>query len=550
MKSTAQIFCILLSLGLITTVFAAEPADGIIKNALADIVRFEQQASGLTPARSSNANRILKLLNLSHERLQGSQNQDDPSWQEVNQRYVNLRGQLEGLLNPPAQTGGGTTPPTPSAPVAVSAPSPLQAGSSVPELVSGQRVRVKKMVRDIESSGSTLTITGPSALQDRAEVDARQKRLKQFEEALAGYPQVNDPDVQAARAAYEGLRQKLSEEFQRAQQQLAQLGNVQQRLATIEENSQSYPVPRPLTAPFSDADAKAWTDAASKARTVAEHNLKQLAAIAPLAYLPNNPGTPQTGSAYDANDVSRLKRNAEGKLQAIEQGYQTMAQDLKNRLVQVQNDVLSRWQDDPAGEKKWTFIREGQQEGAFKTYDEALAIARSAVALEQSLGREAKEAQTMVTKVENAKKEFTRKRGVALEASRLPEPKSTDKKLLAIAKEIVENPQYKFGEHGKIILTTDAVVERERKDSELEIDDAELTLGGDLKMSGTETTWTYKWQEFKFAVPLKDDGKDEWYIWWITAKIFSSGGSKTPLNKWISGEATKGNPILKKNLNN
>jgi len=41
---------------------------------------------------------------------------------------------------------------------------------------------------------------------------------------------------------------------------------------------------------------------------------------------------------------------------------------------------------------------------------------------------------------------------------------------------------------------------------------------------------------------------NEWYIWWITAKNFSSGGARTPLNKWVSGETSKGNRILKKNL--
>ena len=120
--------------------------------------------------------------------------------------------------------------------------------------------------------------------------------------------------------------------------------------------------------------------------------------------------------------------------------------------------------------------------------------------------------------------------------------------MLAIAKEILEVPKYEFGKYGRIVLTTKEVIDRERKDSEVKIDDAKLTLSGDLKMSGTETTWTYKWKEFKFAVPLKETDSDTWYIWWITAKNFSSGGNRTPINQWISGDATKGNPILKKNM--
>jgi len=36
------------------------------------------------------------------------------------------------------------------------------------------------------------------------------------------------------------------------------------------------------------------------------------------------------------------------------------------------------------------------------------------------------------------------------------------------------------------------VTEHEHKDSEIETDKAELTSRGDPKMTGSETTWTYK----------------------------------------------------------
>ena len=74
--------------------------DPAIKNAQIDIVRFEKQANGLTPARSSNAKRILKLLNLSHQRLLQSSHQNEPSWIEMNQRYLSLQTQLELIISP------------------------------------------------------------------------------------------------------------------------------------------------------------------------------------------------------------------------------------------------------------------------------------------------------------------------------------------------------------------------------------------------------------------------------------------------------------------
>jgi len=482
-------------LGTIGTAMATQPADNVIKNALIDIQRFEQQASGITPARRSQARRILKLLNLSHERLNGSTHHSDPSWQEVNQRYITLKGQLKGLQNPSTKKSSAAAANAPAPAVLPAGKTTTQANSSVPELVSGQRVRVKKMVKDMKSVQSSFVITGPSIFQAPNEVAARQKRFTQFKDALKRYPQVDDPDVQAARSAFDALGKALSAEFARAKEQLAQLGDVQQRLATIEENSRKYAAPAILTPPFSETDATTWVKAAGGTRTVAEHNMKQLAKITPIAYLPNNRGTPQTGAPYDAQDISRLQRNSVTQLKNVEDRYQAMAEGFTNRFGTIDRDVLGRWQGDPNSDKRSIYIGQGQQEQAFKVFADTILIAQSAVYLETALGRPAEDAQIIIEKLENAKKEFIRKRKIAMETSKLPEPQSTDKKMLAIAKEILDVPKYEFGKYGRIVLTTKEVIDRERKDSEVKIDDAKLTLSGDLKMSGTETTWTYKWKE-------------------------------------------------------
>ncbi|MCB1196293.1 hypothetical protein KDK77_08915 [bacterium] len=548
MKHLRRMAFLVAALWLMSAPCASDAVDTVIRNAEADIARFEQQTNGLTPARRSNAQRILNLLNISYARLQESDNQSDPSWQAVNQRYLALKAQLETFLQPtsvqPADTQSATASPQQESGTVETMSPP---NDTIAPLVSGERVRVKKLARDMESVKNGLNTTGPSTLQDPDEVASYQKGLQQFEEALSRYPQIDDPDVKTAQAEYDALRQKLSAEYERAKEQLAQLGDVQQRLATMEENNRTYAVPQPLAIPFSEEDANQWIQAAGSARTVAEHNLTQLAQIAPIAYLPDNPGTPQTGSPYDSKDIDRLKRNASDMIGNVENAYGVMAENLKNRLTQIEQELGTRFQDDPSGDKQWLFIGEGAEEEALKWYDENSAIAQSAVYLEKALNRDPSDALAMAEKIERAKKEFMEKRDAALEASRLPEPKSKDKKMLAIAQEILENPNYEYGEHGTIVLTASEIVERERTESEIEIDDAEV-FGGNVTMSGTETTWNYKWQEFKFAVPLKESDSDTWYIWWITAKNFSSGGSRTPLNRWVSGEAVKGNLILKKNI--
>ncbi len=97
-------FFFLLGLSISPIVIATEPADKIIANAQTDLERYESQASALTPGRAANARRMLKLMNLSYERLESSGNRDDPSWIEVNDRYLSLQKQLENLINPAAST--------------------------------------------------------------------------------------------------------------------------------------------------------------------------------------------------------------------------------------------------------------------------------------------------------------------------------------------------------------------------------------------------------------------------------------------------------------
>jgi hypothetical protein len=415
-------------------------------------------------------------------------------------------------------------------------------------LVSGQRVRVKKLARDMANVRASIKTTGPSEFQNGTIVAKYKKRFTQFNEAVARYPQLSDPDVIAARNEYNLLAEALTTEFARAKAQLETLGDVQVRLRTIEENSRKYAAPAPLSLPFSQAQANAWVKASSEARTVAEHNKQQLAIIEPIAYLPKNRGVVQSGALYDIDDVKRLGRMADGMFAGVQANAQVLLDGLGGQLRQIDQTLKTRWIDAPDEEHRWLYISETSEADAAKVYDEAMAMANSALFLNKALGRPLEKAEAMIARIEQAKTSFAQKQQAALESSKLPKPKSKNKKQLKFARQIIETPKYEFGPAGRIVITTDKIVERTRKSSEIEIDDVEFKLGGDIELSGTETTWTYTWKEFRFAVPLQDAGSGKWYIWWITAKKFSSGGDRTPIGRWVSGKATKGNQILAKNI--
>jgi len=523
---------------------SAQPADSVIKNAELDIARYEKQAEGLTASRKNNIKRIQKLMKLSMNRLAGSSNKDHPSWVEVNRRYQVLDEQLNNLLTdkPVAAQQTQTVESNQASTISQSGQ------TSAPALVSGQRVRVKKLARDIDSVANGIKTQGPSALQDPGRVASLKKLYDQFKQALARYPQVDDPDVKTAQSSFKSLQVKLNAEFERAKSQLKILGDVQKRLAEIAARQHQYPAPAALSIPFNEAAAKQWVEASSNARTVSEHDHKQLTEIQPLAWLPNNPGTPQTGASYDANDVKRLKENSVNNFNRVQRTYQQMNEIFKQRIQAVYDQLNTRWKQDPNGDKSWIFTSESSMQEAYEFFRQSSRIADSYVFLESALKRDVQFGIEAKNAIKDARNAFDQNRLDAIDSARLPEAKSTDSNRITIAQQILDNPKYKFGEYGPIVLTTEAIVEREKQSSEIEIDDAEFTSSGDLKLSGTETTWSYRWQEFKFAVPLKSDDQKTWHVWWIVAKNFSSGGDNTPLNRWISGRATQGNPILKKNF--
>jgi len=247
--------------------------------------------------------------------------------------------------------------------------------------------------------------------------------------------------------------------------------------------------------------------------------------------LGSNPGTVSQGAPYDNNDVNRMMRYAASQLQASDKSLSTMAKAMSDGLTGYENEM--QYYKGPSATENFARLRR---------YGEA------ALAIEQGLGRNGARARTFLDKLKGYETQLAASNIEALENFKLPKPKSKDKKRLKAAKAILETKKYGFGKYGPIILTTAEVVERERKDKEIEVEDVDVSIHGDVTWSGTETVWTYKWDEFKFVVPIKEDNSDDWYMWTITAKKFKSGGERTPIGKWISGKSYKGSRILKKNF--
>ncbi len=431
------------------------------------------------------------------------------------------------------------------------APGAVQLAQDVRPLVSGERVRVRKLARDMESTIQTIDKGGVAPFQDVAYVQKWQKKIEQYRTTLQKYPQVEDPDVQAAAVKLAELENMVAFGVSEAAKQKAALGDVQANLATIEKFMRENPAPQWLPAPFDDEEARQWLLTASRAKNVAQTSLTELQRIAPTAHLPLNTGTVQDGAPYDRHDLDRLASWANDTMRKVDEAVKETASTLKFQF-DAQPETLAYYHGlDPEDEsdRASAFLAEGVEEEIYSGLDRELAFARSVVAYQRAFGNEpAAHTVARVEEIEGLRRTYAENRLKALGESKLPEPKSEDEARLAIARAILAKPSYEFGQHGPVVLTTNDIVEREKQVSRAEIKDVDVSLSGTITLSGTETTWTYKWQEFKFATPLKETESDDWYIWWITAKNFSSGGAQTPIGEWVSGAATKGDLILEENF--
>lgn len=428
---------------------------------------------------------------------------------------------------------------------------PVQVAQDVRPLVSGERVRVKKLARDVESAMDTLNRGGVKPFQDPAYVEKWEATVARFRQALGKYPQVDDPDVKAAAAKLRELETMLAFGKTESAKQQAQMGDPQQILAGIEQALRAAPAPQWLPAPFSDAEVAAWVRAAVAAKRTAQKATAELQRIAPTAHLPLNPGTVQSGAPYDRHDLDRLMRWAQGNVAAVDESVQETANRLATRF-KAQDERLDYFRGlDPENEKDRlnAFLQEGAEARVYGQLDDELALARSVVSYQEALGKQPTPASVgRVEEIAALRQTYAENRRKALGDSTLPEPKSTDAERIAIAETILARPSYEFGEHGPVVLTTPEIVEREKTVSRAEIKDVDVSLSGTITMSGTETSWHYKWREFKFATPIRDAESGDWHIWWITAKNFSSGWEKTPIGVWISGGATKGSIIPEENF--
>jgi len=416
-------------------------------------------------------------------------------------------------------------------------------------MISHQRVQLKKLTRDVNSSTSTMDQNGPKPFQSASYVKQRDERLDFFKLSLARFAAFpNDPDYVNALQAISTYENMLNFGKQHAQKELQSLGNVQSRLQAMSDALGK--TPEAPTYPYSEASINAWIVGLAQSRNTAEKALPYLNDIVQRAYLPNTPATRSQGADFDANDVNSLIRGYQQSIRNVDQSLEQFKANIDTQVDHLSStlDYFSSLNPADSDDQINGYLGKGAEQENLKRLAETRQLAASAVTFSSILKRpERAKHEQVLKRVDQTITDYKANHQKAMSLVRMPNAASTDRKLLEIAKQTLSNPKYEVGEVKRVVINSEKN-HYEKETSEDKYDKADISLSGDITLTGTRTTYFYSWDQFQVASAEKGaDGKH--YIYYSTLKFFTKGAPTTPLNRWIMSGRIQGSEIPEENIN-
>lgn len=533
----------------ILTGMALADVDRNVTAALSDIEKYEQKYSGQASASKTNINRDLKLLKLTRQRLDGAPDHSQPEWKEAAQRYNALVTHLNSMLKP----SGGTTSTTTAAPKSSTAPASTATTSSntaPKQMISQQRVHIKKLKRDVESATDTVDKAGPKPFQDPAYVQKIDNALVRFQGTYAKFTDFkDDPDVVAAGNSLATLENMVVFGKDHAAKELAALGDVQARLKEINGYLRELKVPPTPQQPYENGQLAQWLRDLAKTRKAAVAIFQPIPDIKQRAYLPNNVGTVEQGAPYDLQDVDRFERYLREVVGNIDNGVKTFTANLTH-TVQFETENLSFYDNfDPTDpqQQMQQFLLAGRADEIRQELAKKHLLVNEAAEYANLLKHDNYEERvTLLARVEDVANRYEENYKKARELVRMPKAATTDSDLTDIAMETLKSPDYDYvGEIKRLVINTEKA-HRTKETSTAEIDKVDVSSTGNITLSGTETTYFYEWDQFQVATV--EPVEDKFYIFYTTLKYYTSGAERTPLNQWIITGRIQGSEIPEENI--
>ncbi|WP_395020968.1 hypothetical protein [Dongia sp.] len=360
-------------------------------------------------------------------------------------------------------------------------------------------------------------------------VDGLQRDLDGIRAGLDALSAPQDPGVVALGQDIAQVAGAIDQRAQSAGAAVAQYGDVNARLAEIDGHARGFKVPPPLTGSATKDEAAAYGVAIAGIRRQSAEDLAWLDSI--------NGKVPLTADQVESfnrsqsalavvtpQEVNQSLLNSQAALDAAVQQGLTYA------------DLLNNADTGNADDQANLITGAGKFEEYQKNLETGLVAVDAAAALDGAVARtDAPDRAAQRAKIAGALEKYQGSHSEALASVRMPEARSSDAELVAIAEEVLRRPEYGY-QWKRLVVNADLQHFDKMTGS---IDE---NTSSDLVVS----VYHWVWDEFQVTTAEQRDGR--WYLYANKLRHFTSGGPTTPTGRWILADRFEGSEILEANI--
>lgn len=393
---------------------------------------------------------------------------------------------------------------------------------------------LKGLTQKVVTTRMNIQSLPPHALKDPQNVDSWKNSLASLKNQLSQYPDPQNNDVQELLKQVQDLETYLDNTTAANQKTVAELGDYQTRLESIAKKQKEEPLPKPLKMPFTPEQATEYVQTLQRIQKEAISDYEFLDAVYRNVNLPTKGNSAQMGK----QDVERLRHwMGRDRLDKAKNLLHRTTQNLKAQ-AELQSGNLEFYErmdpENPSDQSNY-FLGQGQKEKFQKQIQEKIESLKMVLSYNEAVGENNDSLKMALERLQIIQKSYEEKYQQALLHVRMPEAKSQDPKLLALAKEVLENPKHKVNPIERMVINFD-LQKREEKRGEVERSTLETKV----------TIYNYVWEEFQVTTAEKVGEK--YFKFVNTLKFYSSGDRQTPLNKWILSDRFQSSEIPKENI--
>jgi len=485
---------------------------------LETLVKIESRYQQMAPGDVDTANQMLAELKALIPAINGAKNKYHPKWQELRKQYNKVNNDVvakANQANPTAEVSQTTSTSKTTKDVL------LSSNQGLNELLSYVQARFKRVKRSIDGTTEQINKMSNADLTNPQTVNSLNQRIQRQLKDLAKLEPQDNLAIANLTKQLKATRELLAQKQQSSQASVAGLGDIESRVAQIDQNMQKIRVPRALVAPV---DEQAIEQYLQQFHAVEQHIKND------LGYLHKIDGKTQL---VKQDTLSRLKHWIGRKPNDLKQSLDSSTQAIDSWVERYIGRLKHLDEMDPNQRKaRLQLLQRGYVEKTLAELEEGLKAVETAKIFDQAGQRQnAPNRDAQINALQNSMKQMQQKFDLALKMNSMRKPQSTSAKLLKIARDTLAKSKYGVNAIERMVINYDL---HSKHKKETVVEDKSLV------------TYTYKWDEFQVTTAEKVG--DKYYLFNNMLKYYYSGNAVTPTDKWILSNRFEGMQILKENI--